>query len=1071
MKRFIATFVVLSAVVFTASALFAGTVTKTFMSNATAQKQVGELSMYKLVASRGSIPQYGDANVGTPNWYDYANSTDFATGSNGTIFYFQATNASTGADEWVLIDAPNYSPNSFYKLGIPRVGNNDDIVNMVVTGSNVYTSYSSARMPLFSSVTADADGVKSLTNQNIILEFWGRNYSGNAQASKLDQNGSAVSLPTSGTTTGYDWNDTPAADGDHGSYQVHLYDSTSQSGQTLFGLSRIYRTNQSIDAGIGNSGKADALDWTMATNEASQNNRSLQVLAIPNYAEGSLIYSATSGKKWEEGEAWLNPDGTVSAGVPTADTPVHVNAGTVEVTGAGYAQSVSLEPIATIDVKSGGSLTIGSAITTNGTIKSAGAWKNSGNFVLGQNLDSGNLTLTGGTFQAGGIYFSNAANSNATGEITNTTISGFSTFRISNVDNTTATVKVHEGTTITGGDFNVGFRGTGTLYMDGGYIKTSTYFCIGNNVASANGIVYHSGGTIESTWVPLGHNGKGTYNLSGTGKLLSTSTGSADQNNATNNSLSIGDRKGSNVTFNMSGGEMESKGWLYIGRVGTGVLNLSGGTVKATTGIVLGHISDSGYKGDGTINATGGTIQTKDLYIANWTPGAASMKNTTVTLSGNLILGHSTDGVGTLTTDTGTKITSAGVYIGNNGKGTATMTGTTLTTSGTFYVGQNAGAVGDLTVNEGTNITAKNFCVGNKGTGTMTMNGGTIKTNEWFLLGFNNPGVNNAVVQNGGTLDVAWFTMQWDGSAGTSSYTMNGGELISHGTAQGNGMVLARNGNATFNMNGGKVTTSQASATNINWAGYALSVGTGVTNGNAILNISGGEIDSLGKTYIKNGSAINYLTGMGESGGTYGVLKITGDLEQLGAITVSHTGDAPNWVDPVTIMTVSGAGVPNVTNNSTDVYEDFWYLDEKALKLQTKAGTVDFNQEAAVELPEGVALKTGWVDLAYTSGTRSFDLEIATEDMDSFMAALNAQLEAEYGDGATATKKDDQTVEISLNFAELGDLDRFTWNFTGAEFNGAAVTGLSSNYIPEPSTWLLLVLGLGMIARRRNGRR
>ncbi len=447
------------------------------------------------------------------------------------------------------------------------------------------------------------------------------------------------------------------------------------------------------------------------------------------------------------------------------------------------------------------------------------------------------------------------------------------------------------------------------------------------------------------------------------------------------------------------------------------------------------------------------------------------MKNTTVTLSGNLILGHSTDGVGTLTTDTGTKITSAGVYIGNNGKGTATMTGTTLTTSGTFYVGQNASAVGDLTVNDGTSITAKNFCVGNNGTATMTMNGGTIKTNEWFLLGFHNNGVNNVMTQNGGTLDVAWFTMQWDGNGGTSTYNMNGGELISHGTAQGNGMVLAKNAAATFNMNGGTVTTSQASATNIGWAGYALSVGTGVTPGNATLNISGGEMNALGKTYIKNGSVINYLTGMGENGGTYGVLKITGDLEQLGSITVSHTGDAPNWVDPVTIMTVSGAGVPNVTNNSTNVYEDFWYADEKALKLQTKAGTVDFGDEMVVEVPEGLALKTGWVDFAGANNTQSFDLQIATEDMDSFMAALNAQLEAEYGDAATATKKDDQTAEITLNFAELSDVDRFTWNFTAAEFNGAAVMGIESNYVPEPSTWLLLLLGLGMIARRKNGRR
>lgn len=1019
MNRFIAKFVASFAMVFAASALFAGTVEKTFMTNQTAQKQLGDLSMYKIVATRASLPRNGDTTVGTPNWYDYANSTDFANGGKSAIFYFQATNASTQKDEWVLIDAPNYSPDSFYKLGIPRVGKAEDVVNMVVTGSNVYTSYSSANMPLFANVTANADGVKSLTNQNIILEFWGFNYGNNAQASKPDQNGNAFALPTSNPpTTGYDWNDTPADNGDHGSYQIHLYDSTSQTGQTLFGLSRLYRTTtgNTIDAGIGNSNKGDALDWTMAPNAAAADHRSLQVLAIPNYAEGSLIYNASAGKTWGESGAWLNPDGTTAAGVPTADTPTHVNVGTVQVTDTAFAQSLSLEPNATIDVKSGASLTIGSAFTTNGTVRSAGALTISGDFIVGRGLDTGKLITTGGTLRASNIYISNTNGSTAEAELTNTTVSGLGTFKIANEAGSTGTAKIHEGTSVTSTNFDVGYRGNGTLYMDGGNITTSSYFCIGNNVASANGTVYHSGGTIQTPWMPLGHYGQGTYNLSGSGKIVVTGAGSMDQPTAANNGLEIGDRKGSSVTFNMSGGEIQSNGWIYIGRVGTGVMNLSGGTVKANTGIVLGHITDGDYKGNGTLNATGGTITTANLYISNNTPGKATLTNTTLNVSSRITLGNQTTGAG------------------------------------------------ELTINDGTVIKCNEVAIGNSGQGTVVMNGGSLTTNSWFLLGFNNNGVDNVMTQNGGDVNVAWFTMQWDRSGGTSTYNMNGGTLTSNGTSQGNGMVLAKNGNATFNMNGGTVTTKQASTSNIGWAGYALSVGTGVSNGNAVLNISGGEMNALGKTYIKNGSAVNYLT----NGDQFGLLAITGDLEQYGLISVTHTGDVPDWVDPVTIMTVSGNGVPTVTNNSKNVYEDFWYLDEKALKLQTKAGTVDFGTEAEVELPEGLELKTGWVDFAGADSTRSFNLEIATEDMDSFMTALNAQLEAEYGDGATATKKDGQTAEISLNFAELGDLDRFTWNFTGAEFNGAAVTGISSNYVPEPTAWLLLILGAaGILAVRR----
>jgi len=1309
-RRSLTYFAVLFALGFSTLPLSAATVEKTFMTNEVARKQI-DLSMYKLVFSRANLPKNGDGNVGTTSWYDYANTTDFASGWSSAAFYLQTTNASTGKVEWVLAEAPNYSGTSLTQLGIPRQSNSADTVNLVVTGSNVYTSYSSANMPLFKNVTADADGVKSITEANLVLEFWGFNYSGDAQSSKKDQNGNDFSF-SGATTSGFDWNDTPGTTGNHGSYQIHLYDSTTKTGQTLFGISRLYRTasTDTMDVGIGNSPQSDKLDWTMATNTAAWENRSLQILAIPNYAAGSFIFNASSGKPWEDAGAWFDATGTAATTTPTADSPVHVNAGTIQVSGTANAKSLALEQIAGVNVTSTGSLTVASGVTTDGTIASAGAVKISGNLIVGSKFTTGSLTLTGGTFTASNIYLGNTNGASATATISgdSTSVSGLSDFRVSNVDGASASLTV-KGGSISSSCFNVGFRGTGTLTMEGGKIQTTSYFCIGNNAASANGIVNHSGGTIQSPWVPLGHNGKGTYNLSGTGLLKITSNGTMDAPGSTNNGLEIGDRVGSNVTFTMTGGSIESAGWVYVGRVGTGVLNQSAGSVTAAKGLSIGHLNyytesttqDTEAKtktvtrvatkdqwgvgtynlsGTGTLNLTSGT-----LYVGRYGMGTFTQKGGTLTLPGNMVLGEQviasqkliTTGVGTTSaktttynynfldratgtyelseggkldvskgtlyvgnggkgvlkqsggseitaktilvaqqsiqifkegsttetqswqhakgeytiSDAATKltvtdymnvggagdgtftvndgtvtvtnalkvgsggwsqssmtqkggtitagsfavasannssvtftmsggkleskgsivvadqnaskgtlnlsngtITAAGDFnfgnqsgstgtltmtggtikasnlkIGNAGTGTATVTNGTINLSGRLTVGESSSSVSSLTINKGTTITAGTIAIGNSGSATVTFNDGKITSSGWFLLGFNNQGVTNTMTQNGGTLDVGWFTMQWDQTGGSSVYNMNGGELISRGTS--NGFVLSKNGDCTFNLNGGTVTAAQASTSNINWSGYALSVGTGVSSGKGTLNISGGTFNANGKTYIQKNSSVNFLTSTDAETNAlgYGVLNVKGDLQQLGAITLTHIGAAPDWVEPVTILTVTGSGVPEITNNSPDVYQFFWDETAKKLVLQTSAGTANFSTGNVVELPEGTELTTGWFDLVYRSGTRSFDLQITTEATDSFMAALEAQLAEQYGTGASATKKDDGTVEITMDFNELPDVTRYEWNFTAPAFNGAAVTGIVTNYVPEPTTWLLLMLGVGIgVCKRRS---
>lgn len=350
--------------------------------NKAALKQLDNISMYRTVFASDNLPKYGSGNTGQNAFYEYADTTPITTdnrGWSGAIFYGQLTNKNTGATEWVLVDTPNYYGTNVYQLGISLSGKAEDVVNRVITGSNVYASYSSANMPLFSGVTADADGVKAIENTNVILEFWSFNYSGTAEASKLDQDGNAFTLSTN-NAGGYDWNDTinlkdGNPTGDHGSWQIHVYDSTAQQGQSLFSMSRLYRTGEPIDAGIGDAYTTSEKnnDWTMVGNTASYDGRAMTVLAKPNYVAGDVIFNAEGATSdWGTVSNWLTETGTTATVTPTSENNVYVNMGNVTISGSATAKTVNLDHSASVTVQKNGALAIGSGFNIEGTFNSAG---------------------------------------------------------------------------------------------------------------------------------------------------------------------------------------------------------------------------------------------------------------------------------------------------------------------------------------------------------------------------------------------------------------------------------------------------------------------------------------------------------------------------------------------------------------------------------------------------------------------------------------------------------------------------------------------------------------------------
>lgn len=1028
-----------------------------FQENETAQNQIANLSMYQLVLSKDSIPDYGSSSVGSVGWYDYANTSAIRNGFSGAIWYMQTTN-SAGNVEWVLIDAPNYSgadTNAFYKLGIARNQTASDVVNMAVTGTNFYASYDTALMPLFDSVTANPDGVKAIKDSILLIESWPFNYNTSNKTSVQDENGNVITL-SGASSDNYDWNDVPGASGNHGSYQFHIYDPDAATGQTVFGMGRLYRNNETLCVGIGNSNDGASRDWTMAKPTSLSGSRVLQALVVPNYAATDRIFNAASDNSdWSSASAWLGADGNVVS-TPTDANDVFVNYGNLLVSGSATANMLDVTALGTLTVAESGSLTISGYTYVDGTETDPsvrGALNSAGTVYFKDRVrftDSAVLNVSGGSFTASEFWLASDAAADVTANIQNATLkagtlyAGYNGNADVQFNNSTFTGNVGVAQndnssgvlTITGADsfiqstnFNVGFKGDGTLNLYDGTIKATSYFCIGNNQSYANGTVNQYGGLIESPWVPLGHYGQGTYNMFG-GKLLATGANSMDQLNSCDNGLEIGDRTTANVTFNLYGGEIESKGYIYVGRVGKGVVNQSGGAATAVN-FVIGHLA----AGNGVYNISSGSLTVKGsrLNVGNYGSGVLNVSgDAVVTVGDRLEIGNA-----------------------QNSTGTMNMTGGT--------------------------VTANTMDVGNNGSGTLNLYDGVLKTNAWFLVGFNNQAdgsAPNVVNQYGGTLNAGWFTMGWDGNYETNSqnsYNMFGGTLNVRG--EGNPFVLAKNGKAVFNLYDGQVSAavgrnSNQAANAVYYNGYGLKLG-GIGSGTGVLNIYAGDMDVKGHASLSDSSEINFMTSVRGLGS----LNVEGNFEQNGGtVSVAHN-DSISLTDDYSlengkdVMTVGGKSAVNVTNNSPNLLDAVYDSATGVLNVQFKddlyAGSLGGNSNITVD-----SATAGWVSLDEFNNSNpfmlTFDVNTNGLGIDAFVDVLAEQLHlSPEDDWLTVEATSDNSVVMTFLPDVLDGMDILSWNFSDSALyglNGVAVTGLSGNEVPEPSTIALLVLGCGLLS-------
>jgi autotransporter-associated beta strand protein len=300
-----------------------------------------------------------------------------------------------------------------------------------------------------------------------------------------------------------------------------------------------------------------------------------------------------------------------------------------------------------------------------------------------------------------------------------------------------------------------------------------------------------------------------------------------------------------NGAINVTGG-----GQLFVGNVGVGIYNLSGGSVDVHNYIAIGRSS-----GNGTLNMTGGTFNQ--------------------------------DGGGNLLVGTG---------FNNNGSpavGVLTQSGGTINSQGQFLCPENAPSTGTYNLHGGTNNCSNWFVVGRGGgTGIMNMDGGVINRlnggQPAFIVASQDGGNSTGTLNfSGGTINCASEFWIGNGNGVVGTNNMSGTAVLN----AGDWVAIGRGGIGVLNLTNGSITKTGNS-------GNHITIGSG---GPGLLNQYGGTITNLtsdfflgetaaGTWNLNGGTAVLGNVVMCLNSSASGQLSLNGGLLQVGQITSPTTG-------------------------------------------------------------------------------------------------------------------------------------------------------------------------------------
>ncbi len=685
-----------------------------------------------------------------------------------------------------------------------------------------------------------------------------------------------------------------------------------------------------------------------------------------------------------------------------------------------------------------------SATNTQWTGNNSSTWTDNDNWTVAPNSGSDIMVTDSYSSQNNAVTYSNPSNTNPGGNLS-------SAFFSLLVDGSSNLMSLSQSSdSLNTGTLRVSEVGMGTYNIAGGSLNVTSSAIDGNyNPQSlivgdyGTGIFEQNNNAAPSSVSALEMTLGNMYGSSGSYTMTDTSSTNAL-------SLNINDREviGENGTgtFTQNGG-INTTGTLIVGD-GTGQASNSY-TLNSGTLIVNGATSIGNIMGDTTNTAsftqTGGSVTTSAFSMANgcMTPdnggGCAPGSAAYATISGG---NFNVTGLAT---------------IGSGGYAQYTQSGTpTVSTISNLIVGATASSL------ETTNTLAT---LGLTSQGVVNLLGGTLHVSNNVVIGAGDStssgpasigisyGTNGIANQTNGHFIIdGGLTVGQAGNiiGGQGNYNLSGGQLAVAGSlavGEGNGSA---SGSGVFSESNGALSANSMTITtgsNFNYSGgsFSLSSGTGILTNEGQINITGGSNLTVSANIINDGNF--KVTGTS--------VEFTGNFINNGAY---HSDPSSNVFNG---LIVSKNGY--LTGGLGDVFKmqgDFYSNSTSGL-WSTSTATLEFTASQATHkmTTTGTALgQYDWGILKIDSGA-SLNLNgtytVAWLDLMDGITQLS-MLTGNF------------TIYYDASLAANDYLAGISDNGHLVAYNTPSINPDTSN-VPEPSTWILLALGLltSLLHRRR----
>ena len=626
------------------------------------------------------------------------------------------------------------------------------------------------------------------------------------------------------------------------------------------------------------------------------------------------------------------------------------------------------------------------------------------------------------------------------------------------------TVNASGVTTYTKGAVHIGPQNVGILNMSGGELNVSGD---GLYIEHKDSAMNQSGGVANITSTKgLTINKDSAYNLSGGILNVHSITNNAGAFTQTGGKLSgTGESLTLKGNYSMNGGLLGSP--LTV--TGNAAVNAIPGAITSMTvnGELTGGVLDSKYytvtkNGNASVIAPsaysqemltdgtyvwGGGTGNYDQANTNWVQNGAYVdtvpgKDSRVIIASGQVNMKTNAQAGEVYLSGATMAYPAGTFTNNIGKvyvgegGVVTLHNNTLLNGTDFVI-------------DGGTVKNGRFFTGH-GTDTV-LNSGKIEVNE---LRVGNEGTEGSLTVNGGTVTTGWLALgEIDGSQpnAKSTVTLNDGTI----TAQGNtAVIVSRGGKSDLIINGG---TFNASGTSSATKG-ALNIG---SHNESSSKITGGTLNVSGKglyigkqsgsgtwssTFTQEGGSVNIGSGTNITLGEGGSYTMTGGTLNTPAI-IGSTNE--NFKITGGLLSPGGKGTIGQTHVTGDLK-----LTGESSYLVTMGNISPDN----LSMDSDLLLVDGLLTLD-TLLTPDFVDNISAEDEFVLIASKNPiQTEAyeniddwafaQISQGIIAAVKQDSSLIAGYNYLVTARLNNDT-------------------SVPEPSTWVLLVLGCGILFWRK----